>query len=42
MVSAVKQVSFDRRSGARVLGFFFAKPDCEKPKYHMEAVFGDT
>jgi hypothetical protein len=37
----VKDVASDRRSGVRVLGFFFEKPACEKATFHLEAVVGD-
>jgi hypothetical protein len=36
----VKEVSGDRRSGVRVLGFFFAKPPCDKATQHLEAITG--
>lgn len=41
-VNDVKQVSFDRRSGVTVLGFFFDKPACDNPTFHMEPILGDS
>ena len=41
-VDAVKQVSGDRRSGVKVLGFFFGNPGCEKPTFHMEPVLAES
>lgn len=41
-VSAVKQVSNERRSGIKVLGFFFDNPGCENPTFHMEPVLADS
>jgi len=40
-VSSVKQVSGERRSGIRVLGFFFDSPGCDNPTFHMEPVLAD-
>ena len=37
----IKQVSYDRRSGIKVLGFFFDPPDCEKPTFHWEPILAD-
>jgi hypothetical protein len=36
----VKQVSFERRSGVKVLGFFFKRPKCDNPTFHMEPIVG--
>ena len=36
----VKQVSNERRSGVKVLGFFFPKPKCDNPTFHMEPIVG--
>ncbi len=41
-IDAVKQVSYDRRSGIKVLGFFFPNPGCEKPTFHMEPVLAES
>lgn len=38
----VKQVSFDKRSGVTVLGFFFDNPGCDNPTFHMEPIVGET
>ena len=37
----VKQVAYDRRSGAKVLGFFFDPPGCDSPTFHMEPILAD-
>jgi hypothetical protein len=42
ILSDVKRVSWERRRGIAVLGFFFDKPGCEKPTFHMEPIFGDV
>ncbi len=38
----VKQVSFDRRSGVEVLGFFFDKPTCADPTFYVEPIIADS
>ena len=38
----VKQVSYERRRGIKVLGFFFDKPTCDKPTFHMVPVVADN
>ncbi len=40
-VGDVKQVSYDRRSGTKVLGFFFDPPGCDAPTFHMEPVLAE-
>jgi len=37
----VKQVSYERRSGMKVLGFFFDPPGCDLPTFHMEPVLAN-
>ena len=37
----VKQVSYERRSGVKVLGFWFDPPGCDAPTFHMEPVLPD-
>jgi hypothetical protein len=37
----VKQVSAERRSGTKVLGFFFKRPACDNPTFHMEPILAD-
>jgi hypothetical protein len=41
-VNDIKQVTFDKRSGSTVIGFFFDKPACENPTFHMEPIVGDA
>ncbi len=38
----VKQVSHERRRGIKVLGFFFDRPTCDKPTFHMKPVVADN
>lgn len=38
----VKQVSYERRLGIKVLGFFFDKPTCNNPTFHMVPVVGES
>jgi hypothetical protein len=38
----VKQANFDKRSGVRILGFFFDKPPCEKATQYLEATTGEV
>jgi hypothetical protein len=40
-VNAIKRVDFHARSGVKILGFWFDKPDCEEPVFHMEAVVAE-
>lgn len=42
LVNDVKQVSYDRRSGVKVLGFFFNRPTCDNPTFHMSGVVADS
>lgn len=42
ILNRVAQVAHDRRRGVKVLGFFFDKPSCDRPHYHMEAVIADS
>ena len=41
-VNDIKQVHIDVRSGVKVYAFFFDKPTCDAPVFHMKAVFGDA
>ena len=38
----VKLVSFDKRGGVSILGFFFDNPGCDTPTFHMEPIVGET
>jgi len=40
-VGDVKQVAYDRRSGMKILGFFFDPPGCDGPTFHMEPILAD-
>jgi hypothetical protein len=42
LVNRVAQVMYERRRGITVLGFFFDRPSCDQPTYHMEAVIADS
>ncbi len=37
----VGQVDYHKRSGIKILGFFFEKPTCDNPTFHLDAVFPD-
>ncbi len=41
-VTDVKQVSFDRRSGVEIIGFFFDTPECQNPTFHLEPILADS
>ncbi len=41
-VNDVKQVSRDRRRGVVMVVFFFDKPTCTKPTFHLEPIVGDA
>jgi hypothetical protein len=41
-VNDVKEVHAHDRSGVKVYAFFFDKPTCDTPVFHMKAVFGDV
>jgi hypothetical protein len=41
-VNDVKQVDTHERSGVKVYAFFFDKPDCDAPVFHMKPIFGDS
>jgi len=41
LLNDVKEVSNSRRSGVKVLGFFFDRPACDKPTFHMEPILAD-
>jgi hypothetical protein len=40
-LSDVKQVTYDRHSGVKVLGFWFDPPGCDSPTFHMEPVLAN-
>ena len=42
LVNDVKQVSYDRRSGVTVVGFFFDTPPCDDPTFHMEPIVAES
>jgi len=42
LVNDVKQVSYDRRSGVTILGFFFDTPSCDDPTFHIEPIVGES
>jgi hypothetical protein len=41
IVNDVKQVDHDRRSGVKILGFFFDKPECDNPTVHVQPIVGN-
>ena len=40
-VDNVKQVSYERRSGMKILGFFFDPPGCDDPTFHVEPILAE-
>jgi hypothetical protein len=40
-VEAVSRVDFDKGSAIAVYGFFFSRPECDNPTFHMEAIVAD-
>jgi hypothetical protein len=42
LVNNVAEVDFHKRSGVKILGFFFDKPTCDNPTYHLETVNAET
>jgi hypothetical protein len=42
MVNDVKQVQADERTGIKSYAFFFDKPECDNPVFHLDAVYGDV
>lgn len=41
-LTRVTRVNFDKPSGIAIYGFFFPRPDCDRPTFHMEAIVGDS
>jgi hypothetical protein len=41
VVNEVREISYERRSGVKVLGFWFDPPGCDSPTFHLEPVFPD-
>ncbi len=42
LVNDVKEVHTHVPSGIKVFAFFFDKPSCPNPVFHMKAIFGDS
>jgi len=42
LLNNVAEVDHHKRSGIKVLGLFFDKPECDNPTYHMETVVADS
>lgn len=40
-LEAVSRVDFDKGSAIAVYGFFFSRPECDNPTFHMEAIVND-
>jgi len=38
----VSRVNFDKPTGATIYGFFFPRPDCDRPTFHLEGVVGES
>ena len=38
MLEGVSRVDFDKSSAVAVYGFFFSRPECDTPTFHMEAI----
>ncbi len=42
VVEGVSRVDFDKASGIAIYGFFFSKPECAMPTFHMEAITAES
>lgn len=42
VVEGVSRVDFDKATGIAIYGFFFSKPDCTLPTFHMEAITAES
>ncbi len=42
VVEGVSRVDFDKSSGIAIYAFFFTRPECEAPVFHMEAVTAES
>ena len=42
LVNNIAEADLYKRTGVRLLAFFFDKPACDKPTYHMEAVLAES
>ena len=38
----ISEAELFKRKGIRLLSFFFEKPECDEPTYHMEAIVADS
>ena len=41
-VESVSRVDFDKGSGIAIYGFFFSRPECDNPAFHMEAITAES
>jgi len=41
-VESVSRVDFDKASGIAIYGFFFSRPECDDPTFHMEAITAES
>ena len=42
VVESVSRVDFDKASGISIYAFFFSRPECEAPVFHMEAITAES
>lgn len=41
-VEGVSRVDFDKGSGIGIYAFFFSRPECDNPTFHMEAITAES
>jgi len=41
-VEGVSRVDFDKGTGIAIYGFFFSRPECDNPTFHMEAITAES
>ena len=41
-LNRVTRVHMDKPSGAMIFGFFFDRPSCDNPTFHLEAITGES
>lgn len=42
VVEGVSRVDFEKGSGVSIFAFFFSRPECDNPTFHMEAITADS
>jgi hypothetical protein len=38
----VSRVDFDKGTGIAIYAFFFSRPECDNPTFHMEAITAES